>query len=229
MHIQELILLTQHLAEQKAFYGRTLGLPLLAETSASFMVQAGTTRLHFQETQQDVLYHVAFTIPRNTFSEAKSWLLQRVPLLTGKNGEEEFFFDNINARSLYFRDAASNILELIVHYDLEQEATGDFGASAFLHVSEIGLPVEDVTALAALLKDQLNIDPYPASRPILEGFAFMGDIYGQLVVVKIGRPWLPTETVHAAVAPVHLTISGSRERQVQLSPYPYVITVAEEA
>ena len=29
---------------------------------------------------------------------------------------------------------------------------------------------------------------------VSEEFAFVGDIYGQLVVVKIGRPWQPAET-----------------------------------
>jgi catechol-2,3-dioxygenase len=55
MHIQELSLHTRHIANQKAFYCTTLGLPLLTETTDSFTVQAGTTRLRFQETQQDVL------------------------------------------------------------------------------------------------------------------------------------------------------------------------------
>ena len=64
MHIQELSLHTRHLADQQVFYHTTLGLPLLAETADSFTIQAGTTRLRFQEGQQDVLYHVAFTIPR---------------------------------------------------------------------------------------------------------------------------------------------------------------------
>src|SRR5579872_219509 len=213
MHIQELSLQTQHLAEQKKFYSTTLGLPLLAEMANSFIVQAGTTRLRFQETRQDVLYHVAFTIPRNIFTGAKSWLSERVSLLR-KGGEDEFFFAGINARSLYFCDAANNILEFIVHYNLEQETTGAFGPTAILHVSEIGLPVEDVPALATMLKDMLNIEPY--GGPVSEDFAFLGDIYGQLVVVKVGRPWLPTETVLASVAPVHLTISGQRDAHLQL-------------
>lgn len=222
MLIQKLSLQTQHLAEQKAFYSTTLGLPLLAETADSFIVLAGATRLRFQETRQDVLYHVAFTIPRNTFSEAKNWLSERVPLLR-KDGEDEIFFDFINARSLYFCDAANNILEFIVHYNLEQKTTRAFGPTEILHVSEIGLPVEDVPALATTLKDTLNIEPY--GGPVSENFAFLGDIYGQLVVVKIGRPWLPTETVLASVAPVQLTIRGQRELQLSLSPFPYTLTV----
>lgn len=222
MRIQELSLQTRHLAEQKDFYSTTLGLPLLAKTANSFMVQAGTTRLRFQATQQDVLYHVAFTIPRNTFTQAKSWLRKRAPLLR-KDGADEIFFANTNARSLYFCDAANNILEFIVHYDLDQETTGTFAPADILHVSEIGLPVEDVAALAATLKNTLNIEPY--GGPVSENFAFLGDIYGQLVVVKTGRPWLPTETVWAAVAPVQLTISGQRALQLQLSPFPYALTV----
>ena len=225
MRIQELSLYTSQLTVQKAFYCTILGLPLLAETVNSFTVQTGATRLRFQATQQEVLYHVALTIPRNTFPQAKSWLRQRVPLLLSKDGEDEFFFANINARSLYFCDAASNILEFIVHYNLSLEAAEAFGPATILHVSEIGLPVGDVLAKASTLKEQFGIEPYPVSRPISEEFAFLGDIYGQLVVVKIGRPWLPTETVLARVAPVQLTISGQRELQWQFSPYPYTMTV----
>lgn len=73
--------------------------------------------------------------------------------------------------------------------------------------------------------DTLDIKPYGGS--VSENFALMGDIYGQLVVVKVGRPWLPTETVLAIVSPVQLTVRGQRERQLQLSPYPYAFTVVE--
>jgi hypothetical protein len=221
MHIQELILHTRHFADQKVFYHTTLGLSLLAETANSFTVQVGTTHLRFQETQQDVLYHVAFTIPRNMFHDAKSWVQKRVPLLH-KHGEDEIFFANLNARSFYFCDTVGNILEYIVHYGLDHETEGAFGAASVLHVSEVGLPVEDVPAFADLLQKQFAIEPYGGS--ISEDFAFLGDISGQLVVVRIGRPWLPTETVPAAVAPVQLMISGQREQQVQILPYPYTIT-----
>jgi catechol-2,3-dioxygenase len=55
MHIQELILYIRHVADQQTFYCTTLGLPLLAESTDSFTVQVGTTRLRFQETQQEFL------------------------------------------------------------------------------------------------------------------------------------------------------------------------------
>jgi hypothetical protein len=193
---------------------------LLAEATDSFTVQAGTTRLHFQETPQDVLYHVAFTIPRTMFYEAKSWMQQRLPLLP-KDGKDEIFFANLNARSFYFCDPAGNILEYIVHYDLSDETEGVFGGACLLHVSEIGLPVEDVPAFADLLQQQFMLKPYGGS--ISENFAFLGDISGQLVVVKVGRPWLPTETVQAILSPVRLIMRGQREQHMQLLPYPYTI------
>jgi catechol-2,3-dioxygenase len=55
MHIQELILHIRHVVDQQAFYCITLGLPLLDESTDSFTVQVGTTRLRFQKTQQEFM------------------------------------------------------------------------------------------------------------------------------------------------------------------------------
>lgn len=118
MRIEEVILHTRHLADQKAFYCRTLGLSLLTETAEAFTVQVGTTRLCFQATASDVLYHLAFALPRQTFHEAKAWVRTRVPLLaiTGSHqvyaptsplrmwhqeGEDAIVFPLIKARSFY--------------------------------------------------------------------------------------------------------------------------------
>jgi catechol 2,3-dioxygenase-like lactoylglutathione lyase family enzyme len=220
LHIQELSLHTTHLTEQKAFYSATLDLPLLAETSNSFTVRAGATQLYFQEAQQDALYHIAFMIPHTLYQEAKSWIQRRMPLLL-KDGKDEIFFSGLNARSFYFCDLVGNILEYIAYYDHDSAPAGAFSASSLLRVSEIGLPVEDVPALANLLREQFAIEPYGGS--VSRDFAFLGDRFGQFVAVRIGRPWLPTDTVLATVAPVQVTINGREKRQVQLAPYPYTI------
>jgi hypothetical protein len=72
MRVAEVILHTRHLADQTVFCHRTLGLPLLAETANSCTLQAGTTRLRFQETASEVLYHLAFALPCQTFQAAKA-------------------------------------------------------------------------------------------------------------------------------------------------------------
>jgi hypothetical protein len=242
MQIEKLTLQTCHLAAQKAFYCRTLGLPQLSETANSFTVRAGATDLHFQKVATVVPYHLAFAIPRTTFQEIKAWVRERVSLLavTGshqiyaltsplkawnKVSEEEVFFPDIQAHSFYCCDADNSILKWIAYDDdLSYEIAGVDGASAVLRVSEVGLPVADVRALAAQLKEQLLIEPYPVSRPASEDFGYLGDVSGQLVVVRIGHPWMPTQTTKAEVAPIQLTISGPQELQIQLSPYPYTIT-----
>lgn len=127
-----------------------------------------------------------------------------------KDGGDEIFCAHLNARSFYVYDPANNILEFIVHYGLGHETDRAFGGASVLHVSEIGLPVEEVPAFVDLVHKQFTISPNGGS--ISSEIAFLGNISGQLVVVKIGRLWLPTETVRAAVAPVRLTISGQREQ-----------------
>jgi hypothetical protein len=140
-------------------------------------------------------------------------------------GEDEIFFPIANAHSFYVRDAANTILKFVVYDDLSQEHTVADGTASVLSVSEIGLPVEDVLQFSTRVKEQLGVEPYPLSRPASEEFGFLGDASGQLVVVKLGHAWMPTETMRATVAPMQLTISGLRAQQIQLSPYPYTITV----
>jgi hypothetical protein len=239
MHIEELTLQTRHLADQKTFYHALLGLPLLAEAADAFTIQAGTTRLSFQETPHDILYHLALSLPGTTFHEAKQWVRERVPLLAitkssrvsspawawHQDGADEVVFPMGHARAFYVCDAAHNILKFAVYDDPSHEAGAALGAACVLSVSEIGLPVDDVLQLAARLKERVGLEPYPSSRPAAEELALLGDASGQLVVVKIGHAWMPTATVRAAVAPVQLTISGHQEQRIQLSPYPYLITV----
>ena len=81
-------------------------------------------------------------------------------------------------------------------------------------------------ALAAQLKAEFSIESYGGS--VSEAFAFMGDIYGQFVVVKVGRPWLPTDDVLSIVSPVQITIKGQQERRVQLSSFPYTVAALQK-
>jgi catechol-2,3-dioxygenase len=223
MQITELQLHTQHVKAQRVFYGTTLGLPLLEATIDSFTVQAGTTRLTFQATtQQGVFYHFAFTIPANKQAQAKDWLWPKVSLLTW-NGQEEVFFENWNAHALYFYDEAGNIVEFIAHHDLPNARPGSFVADDVLYVSEIGMVVNDVPAQVDAFKMRLGIEPYKGESSEL--FRAVGDIYGRFITVKVGRPWFPTTTRAAVVAPVSVTIHGTQPQHYHVSPFPYVINV----
>ena len=225
MRITELHLSTQNLHAQRIFYTRTLGLPLVTETVASFTIQAGATRLLFQRTEQEgLLYHFAFSIPSTKLAHAKEWLLARTPSvvpLLSLDGQDEFHNESFS--QFYFNDAAGNILEFIAHHDVPDSTPDGFDEHSVLHVSEIGLAVDNVLAQVAEFKDRLGLEPFWGESD--DTFTALGDTYGRFIVVKIGRFWFPTETDAASVAPVEVTIEGAEEQQYSVSPYPYEIDV----
>lgn len=230
MHITELTLQTQtrDLAAQQDFYEHTLELPVLEASEQAFTVQVGTTHLTFQTTEQeDVLYHVAFTVPRNKTAQAKQWAEARFPLLTNPAGMEEFAGGSWNSWSIYFRDPANNILEFIAHYDLVRETTGNFGPTGMLHVSEIGLPVDNVPAQVDHLQAWLGAEPYKRQRS--DAFTAVGDIYGLFIMVSTGRLWVPDMISPATVAPTKVTVEGTEERDYNLAPLPYDVHVVESS
>jgi catechol-2,3-dioxygenase len=223
VQIRDVHLQTRHLNEQKKFYTHTLGLSLVHETANAFTLQIGTTQLTFQGvTLEDTLYHIAFTIPRNQFEQAKRWLQGRAEMLV-QGDEDEFFSASWNVHSLYFEDAAGHILEFIARHDLANDTQSDFGPTDFLCISEVGLVVQDVAAHVALLKERLGLDIYKHS--VSDTFAAVGDVHGLFILAQIERPWYPTTTAIARVSPLQVTIQGQREQRYDIAQYPYTIRV----
>jgi catechol 2,3-dioxygenase-like lactoylglutathione lyase family enzyme len=212
---------TLDLSPARAFYTQTLGLPLRQATTDSFTIQAGTTALTFRASRaQSPLYHFAFTVPFNKWSQAKAWLKARTKLLEG-DGRDEFASARLRTRSYYFPDPAGNILEFIAREDLPTKAGEDFRPADVAHISEMGLVVDDVPSVALQLKTRLGIEVYRDSS--FEDFAQVGDINGVLVLAKRGRLWAPDERQPAVVSPVRLGILGALAQSITLDPYPYVL------
>ncbi|HEX7737910.1 MAG TPA: hypothetical protein VF458_23890 [Ktedonobacteraceae bacterium] len=221
MHISELTLHTQELQEEYQFYTRTLSLPLLQATTHAFTVQAGTTRLTFQHTAEETLYHFAWRIPSNQIEAARAWLVTRSPLLRLEK-QDEFSFQSWNSTSLYFRDPANHILEFIAHHDLENHSSEAFGPQSILAVCEIGMAFESVPEQVKVWQNTFGLAIYRGS--LGENFAAVGDIYGLFITVQKGRNWFPTRSA-APISPVDITIKGSPQRSQQLTPYPYTIQI----
>lgn len=212
---------TLDLSQERAFYTQTLGLPLRQATADSFTVQAGTTALTFRSSsQQLLLYHFAFTVPFNKWKQAKAWLKARTTLLEGE-GQDEFESARVRTHNYYFPDPAGNILEFIAREDLPAKAGESFGPEDVLHISEIGLVVDDVPGWVKQLKTRLGIEVYRDSS--FEDFAQLGDINGVLILTKQGRVWAPDERQPAVVSPVRITLLGTLAQQITLEPYPYVL------
>lgn len=213
MKIQKIELLTVDLRAQQKFYSEIMELPV-EETSFGLLVHAGQTELLFTQAPADFngAYHFAFNIPENQYQAGKKWISDRLLLLKDKSGKEDFASDNWNSDSLYFLDAAGNVLEFIARHNLQNAAEGEFGSKSILNVSEIGLPSENVIAFAQELCSKLGLSIYKQEPN--ETFTPVGDDNGLFILPVKGRIWMPDSGVPARMLPVKVSGEGWEVRGV---------------
>ncbi len=218
MQIDRLELQTWDLKEQALFYGETLELDTRIIAGKQLVIRAGATELVFTQADenQHVQYHFAFNIPENQFETAKKWIAMRADLLADEEGNTTIDFGNWNAHSLYFKDAAGNILEFIARHDLKN-AGQEF---RILSVSEIGLATEDVPLLVKSLQEKTGLLPYKDESA--ESFTAVGNADGLFILVKQGRIWYPNSGVPAQLLPVRVHFRVDETKMV-LSGVPYQI------
>jgi len=222
MNILKLKLLAVDLQAQNNFYSNVLELPTEL-TSSGLLIKAGTTEFLFTEAPSgfDGAYHFAFNIPENQYYAAKEWILSRVPLLRDQSGKEDFESKTWNSDSIYFLDAAGNVLEFIARHNLQNSANGEFDSKQILNVSEIGLPSEDVVALANELGTRLNLSVFKQTPN--ESFTPVGDDNGLFILPIKDRIWMPDSGVPARMLPV--TVMGTangRDWEVRGVPYEII-------
>jgi hypothetical protein len=212
---------TSNLPAQEGFYANVLELPV-KRTASSLEVSAGQTDILFTQASPDFdgAYHFAFNIPENQFRAAKEWISSRLPLLRDENGKDEFESESWNSDSVYFKDAAGNVLEFIARHNLKNVVEGDFDSRQILQVSEIGLPSEDVLGLANELCTRLNLSIF--KQPPNEIFTPVGDDNGLFILPIKGRIWMPNSGVPARLLPVRVKGKAEGERW-EVRGYPYEI------
>jgi len=216
MNINRLELQTSNLKEQALFYGEILELDTRIIAGKQVDIRAGATELVFTQADENrpCLYHFAFNIPENQFETAKKWLALRSDPLADEDGNFTFDFGNWNSHSLYFEDAAGNILELIARHDLKN-TSDEF---SILSVSEIGLATEDVLALVKSLQEKTGLLPYKDEST--ESFTAIGNAEGLFIIVKQGRIWYPNSGVPAQLLPLRIHFQVDETKMV-LSGMPY--------
>lgn len=192
MFIRRLEILTLDLVAQKEYYASLLELPVRLEGDSLF-VQAGKTDLVFTQAPVHWVgqYHFCFNVPENKFEQAKAWLSAKTSLLKDDKGNDEFKSQTWNATSLYFKDAAGNILEFIARHDQKNAVETPFNSGQILQVSEIGLPSKNVISFAKELCEKLSISVYKQEPN--ETFTPIGDEDGLLI--------LPIETASGIRTP----------------------------
>jgi len=221
MNITYLELATRDLQTQRDFYSVVLELPVNL-SSNTLEVTAGTTNLVFMQAQPDFdgAYHFAFNIPENQFQAAKGWIASRAPLLRDENGRDEFDSSSWNATSVYFKDAAGNILEFIARHDLKNAVDKEFNSSRILNVSEIGLPSEDVISFAKRLCTRLGLSVFKQEPTAT--FTPVGNDDGLFILPVVDRAWYPNTGVQAKLLPVRVK-GAENEREWEVRGVPYEI------
>lgn len=217
MRIHELRLLTARLAEQKEFYTRTLGLPLVDEQNDLMALQAGETKLIFVQTQEgsEPYYHFAFNITENKLLQAKAWIAERHVNLS-KDDADNWYSKSWNSNALYFYDPAGNIVEFIAWHTLANTQEGPFTERDILCVSEIGLVQDNVAAAVTTLREKVRVEIYKGS--ISEEFAALGDEHGLFILSKRGRTWLASDK-SSQVYPVDASIQDGNGYDFAELPY----------
>jgi catechol-2,3-dioxygenase len=222
MNISYLELPTKDLIAQRDFYSQVLALPV--HLSAERLgVRAGETDLVFTQADPDFdgAYHFAFNIPENQSHAAKAWILERIPLLHDENGQDEFTSESWNSQSVYFKDAAGNVLEFIARHNLKNGGEAEFDSARILNVSELGLPSEDVIAFARDLCSTLGISPFKQEPN--ETFTPVGDDHGLFILPIKNRIWIPNSGVAAKLLPVRVKVNvNGKSWEVRGVPYEIV-------
>lgn len=223
MNITRLELLTTDLQAQRDFYDDVLELPVTL-TSSTLEVQAGQTDLVFKQAWSDFdgAYHFAFNIPENQYHAAKEWIASRVHLLQDKTGKEDFESKTWISDSVYFLDAAGNVLEFIARHNLRNAVKEEFGSKQILNVSEIGLPTEDVVGLANELCTRLGVSVFKQEPN--ENFTPIGDEDGLLILPKKDRIWMPDSGVPAkSLAVIVQGKANGKEWEIRGVPYEIIV------
>jgi catechol 2,3-dioxygenase-like lactoylglutathione lyase family enzyme len=211
---------THVLPAVRDFYAQKFGFKVIAESAERVALQAGGTRLEFEQVRDgsQPFYHFAFNIPENKLELARPWLAERVPILRhARNGNEVIHFEQWNAHSLFFNDPAGNLGELIARHTLPNAAPGAFTATDILYASEIGMTPPDQAGFFADVRQRLQISPY------LDSSSFLGDEYGILIVIPKEVRWIPEFKKSGELFPTSVTVAGHGARHLRFDPLPFEI------
>jgi hypothetical protein len=208
MKISRLKIQSAALVQLRYFYRQVIGFPVVGDDE-SILIYAGKSIIEVEPAPigEYPVYHFAFNIPSNKIGEAKEWLSSRVELLYLDDYKSEIAdFFNWNAKSLYFKDPAGNIVEFIARFDLHDDEEAPFSPAQIRYVSEIGIVFDnekfDGTMEDFMKKYSLS---YFDKQPPLPHFRAMGDDEGLIIAVPANREWYPTKNVYSTKAPVSVT------------------------
>lgn len=191
MNIQHVTMYASNFEATKHFYLTHLAFPNSSEDANSFSFQVGQATVTFYKALEGEtpFYHFAFNVPSNKFDEAKAWAKSKVSLSTDE-GDDEVYFEFIDAKSIYFEDPAGNIVEFICRFSDATTSDDSFSATSLQKMSEMSLVVRNKLEAFTLLHD-VGIFKRDDEELSPTGLTFMGEREDATYVLLVneGRTW----------------------------------------
>lgn len=226
MRILELHLRTRWLDDTARFYGETLGFPTQRVSDNEIAIQMGWSSLHFTQDDSGAapFYHFAVNVPPNQLDDTQLWLARRAKLLGNETGER-FFFPFWEAEAIYIEDPNGNIVEWMARKGVGTASSEPFTPQSVICISEIGLPVNEFSAIDRSLRRQLGVQHTVEPK---SDISIIGDETGSIVIVFSRRGWMPTGR-EAEIHPLKAHLSGQQQAHVSFAALPYRITMERDA
>lgn len=193
MQIKELKIFTAQLSRQTKFYTDVLNLQIKSRSEESVSFKIGHSVLIIEYRDYTKPYHFAINIPANKELEALEWLKERVKILKCQDGEiQDFKF--WNAKAMYFYDEDKNIVELIARKNLNNASNVAFDQNAWLEISEIGLPTNDIEKQFNVLNTNFGLEVFFGS---FDRFCAIGGENGLFICINKQKKeyWFPTNDI----------------------------------
>lgn len=213
MRIVDVQMRTRDLDRSTVFYRDVLELPVdTADGTVRVRVGFSTVTL-VEDAGASGANHVAITVPRNRFADAKAWLEARVDLISWEDHASTLQLpEPWNSESAYFLGPDDLLLELIARHALDNAADAEFTSAHLLCVSEVGLTTSDVPAAAEMIASSFGLTDFAGRHP---EFTPVGDAEGLLILVSPERPWFPASAnLRSSTGSIHVTIADVPPGQV---------------
>ena len=191
MKIKHVKLFCANLDELRFFYTRKFNFPVVNDENDSLTLKIGDSLLTFEENRiHKSYYHFAFNIPFGELEKAVKWVHKKVEVIEFDDAAIQEF-RAWNAKAIYFMDPAGNIVELIGRKRFNDEKVTSFNESAILNISEVGIPVFEVSSTYKAMKSATGIEKFDCVSNI---FCAAGDDEGLFILVDSAeKSWFPTD------------------------------------
>lgn len=206
MHITAVRIGVPDPATTARFFQDVLGLAV-DTVSGTPQVRIGTSTLMLDRHDRSPggYYHLAFDIPENHIVAARDLLRTRIDILPGGNDGIITGPESWNSDSVYFNAPDNLDLELIARHRRPNATSTPFSFTGILHISEVGIPVDDTIEAVSDLQSMFGITPFD---PPSDMFAPVGTDDGLIILVRTGRSWLPTKDQSALPLPLLVEVRG---------------------